>query len=224
MLTCSSDQECTLRMNLLIVHTSYAKWPQSTYTVLFSENMNPKDVPQEPAVLQVLKSLQHHNSAPLKWEPSEDESQEWEVLILSSFALGSFALQTHFCCTTAFAKISIVEISDLHFVVSSEHGTGQACLVTSENVESSLFCMGPSWVSLSCFCQWGERHVEENSPGETLWVAFPQGEVGFDHSLFLQSWLEMVVFTSPFLPGLRHFKQLLQNRRWASKQKQKHKQ
>lgn len=66
MLTCSSDQECTLRMNLLIVHTSYAKWPQSTYTVLFSENMNPKDVPQEPAVLQVLKSLQHHNSAPLK--------------------------------------------------------------------------------------------------------------------------------------------------------------
>lgn len=158
--------------------------PRSICTGLLSENVKPKDAPQEPAVLQLLKGTQHQRSAPLKWDPPGNESHECGVLILSCFAL-----QTHFCCTTAVAKIGIVEISDLHLVVSSAHSTGQACLVTSDNVESSPFCTGLSWVSLSCLCQWGERHMEKNGQGETLWVVPPQSKVGFDHSPFLRSWL-----------------------------------
>lgn len=68
-------------------------------------------------------------------------------------------------------------MSDLRWVFSSEHGTGQASLVTSDNVESSLFCTGLSWVSLSCPCQPGERHVEKNGQGETFRVVLPQSKV-----------------------------------------------
>lgn len=58
------DQECALRINLLTLHALYVKWPQSIYTVLFSESV--KDVSQEPAVLLLLNSPQHHSSASLK--------------------------------------------------------------------------------------------------------------------------------------------------------------
>lgn len=76
---------------------------------------------------------------------------------------------TYFCCAMALAKVGAVEISDL-LVVSSEHSTGQACLVASGKVESSWFCMELSSVSLSCLCGQREWHVEKNGQGETFWV------------------------------------------------------
>lgn len=138
----------------------------------------------------------------LLWSETLQTTSRMNVGLL---ILSCFALQTRSCSSAPLARIGMADISDLQLVVSSEHSTGQACLVTSDSVESSLFCTGLSWVSLSSRYQRGERRLEKNDQGETFWVIPHQGTVWFDRCPFLQSLLEKFIFTTLLFPWLKAF-------------------